>query len=222
MIEKPKKPLTFRLGDKCVKNKHIDDAAVDTRTLKDKAVTPEKLNERVKPFIINDLDSKYDDISKSLDEKYSNITNELYDMIASLQVGGIALSGQFGDRTDIGIHQKALTKAIGAILDILGNITHHDYMDFTLTVVPSSIIAEGDARVTVKADCTDAISDFDNIKIYRDGELVAESHDLRVFTTTVTVSGDSTVIRAVGTIMGKTISKEQTVTKLFPFFILSA
>jgi hypothetical protein len=154
----------------------------------------------------------------SFDEKYHNITEELYSTIRSLQVGGVALSNQFGNREDIGISQKTLTKSLGRIWEELGTITGKTYMDYTLTVQPTQIWAEGPKRVTVIADCSDAISDFDNIRVYVNGVLKAESHDITRYQTTVEITEDS-IIRVDGVIMGKTITKSQEVKKAIPFFM---
>ena len=220
LSQQPKNPLTFKLKDKIVKEKHLDDDAVTTPKIEDKAVTPEKLNESVKPYITNDLDKKYDTISKSLDTKYSNITDELYSIIASLQVGGIALSQKFGYREDIGISQKALTKAIGKLWDEIGKITGKTYMDFSLTVQPTFIAKEGVGTVTITADCSEAISDFDSIKFYVNGEPKAESHDVSVYTQSLIIEDNGvSTIKAVGVIFGKTITKEAQITKAIPFFM---
>lgn len=224
MNQAPNSPLSFKLKDKAVKNKHLDDNAVDTRVLKDKAVTPEKRsdnfdNEVIKPYV-NAVDTKYNTIINQIDEKYKDITGELYSMVASLQVGGIALSGKFGNRTDIGIHQKALTKAFGKLWDEIASITGKTYMDFNLTVQPTFIAKEGVATVTVTADCSEAISDFDSIKFYVNGALKAESHDVSVYTQTLSLEENEVyTIKAVGVIFGKTITKEKQVTKVLPFFM---
>ena len=235
MKEKPKKSLNFKLNDKAVKTQHLDDGCVTTDKIKDKAVTPEKRSDNfddavVKPYV-NEVDNKYNAITGQLDSKYSSITSELdgkyedviqelYSMIASLQVGGIALSGKFGDRTDIGIHQKALTKAIGKLWDELATVTGKTYMDFTLTVQPTFIAKEGSATVTASADCADSIMDFESIKFYVNDELKAESHDVSVFTHNLVIENDNiSTVKAVGVIMGKRIVKETQVEKLFPFFM---
>ena len=156
----------------------------------------------------------------SFDKKYHNITEELYSMVASLQVGGIALSGKFGDRTDIGIHQKSLTKAIGKIWDEIGKLTGKDYMNFSLTVQPAFIPSEEAGTVRVTADCSDSISNFDDIKIYLNGELKASSEEIEVFNTDLTITETGTnTIKAVGTILGKVITKEATVEKAEGFFM---
>jgi hypothetical protein len=155
--------------------------------------------------------------TRQIDKKYAAITNELYSMIASLQVGGIALSNEFGDREDIGITQKALTKAVGKIWEAIQDPSHRVF-DFTLTVAPTSIYSESDVQITITADCSQAISDFDNIKIYADDVLIAESSDVSVFNTTHVIS-NSVEIKAVGMILGKTIVKTQTVNKYIPFLM---
>lgn len=178
---------------------------------------PEKLEDRLDALqgrIDTEAVAKVD----MLDEKYANITNELYDMVASLQVGGIALSNQFGDREDIGITQKSLTKAIGRIWDEISTITGKEYMKFSLTVSPDVIYTESPVRVNVTADCSDSISNFDRIEIYKDNELVAESSDVDVFTTSVMLSETAT-IKAIGYILGKRLVKEEQVTVEIPFFM---
>ena len=211
MKEEPKKKVGLVIKDKAVKDRHIDDDAVITRCIEDKAVTPKKLSDSVQGAIVEPL-------TRQLDQKYRNITNELYSMVASLQVGGIALSQQFGDREDVGISQKTLTKTLGKILDELGTVTGKTYMDFTFTVEPSTIYAEQPADVRITADCTQAISDFDSIKIYIDDALVAESSDTSVFTVSETILQTCNV-KAVGVVMGKTIVKAVEVVKDVPFFM---
>lgn len=222
LLGQPKKALNFKLKDKIIKTKHLDDESVTTPKIKDKNVTPEKRSDDfdnvvVKPYV-SSVDNKYKVITEELDGKYEDVTQELYSMIASLQVGGIALSGKFGDRTDIGIHQKALTKAIGRIWDELSTITGKTYMDYTLTIQPTQVYTEGIATVTITVDCTQSISDFDSLKIYVNNALVAQTSDVSRYTTTVQVDATSTV-KVEGVIMGKTIVKEQQVYKEIPFFM---
>ena len=222
LSKQPKNPLGFKLKDKAIKEKHLDDGAVNTRCIEDKAVTPQKVSEDFQRNLIDPLvkalDDKYKEISDSIDQKYRNITNELYNMIKSLQVGGVALSPQFGDRTDIGITQKSITKSLGAFWEEMETITGKDYMDFKLTVAPVAAYTESAVNVTITADCREAISDFDNIKVYINNTLVAESSDIEVFTTQQQVN-ETSEIKAVGTILGKTITKTQTVTKEIPFYM---
>lgn len=178
---------------------------------------PEKLEDRLNSLqseIITETTAK----AKMVDDKFTNITNELYDMVESLQVGGIALSNQFGNRTDIGITQKALTKAIGKIWDELSTITGKNYLTFNLTVSPAASYTEEPVTVEITADCSESISNFDSIKIYKDDVLVAESSDIEVFTTSITTDKTAT-IKAVGYILGKEVIKETQAIVQAPFFM---
>lgn len=200
-----------KIADNSITTPKVVDSAVTSEKLQDKAVTPNKISDNFKGTVVE----PYID---NLDKKYSDITNELYSMIESLQVGGIALSQQFGNRTDIGISQKTLTKALGAFWDEMSTITGKTYMDFTLTVVPTTAFTETSQMVEITSDCSGSISNFDSIKIYIDDVLVAESSDIEVFTTSHEISQTSNV-RAVGVILGKTITKAQQVIKEIPFFM---
>ena len=93
-------------------------------------------------------------------------------------------------------------------------------MDFKLTVQPTFIAKEGSGAVTVTADCSDAISDFDSIKLYVNDILKAESHDVSVYTQTLSLEENEVyTIKAVGVVFGKIITKERQVTKVLPFFM---
>lgn len=223
MTEEPKKPLSFKLGDKVVKTKHIDDDAVTTPKIKDKQVTPSKVSDDFQQTVVSPLttglDRKYNTITSNLDSKYRNITDELYSMIASLQVGGIALSQKYGERTDIGISQKTLTKTLGTILEELEEITGKHYFEFTMELSQDTIYSEAPTvPITVTVDASDAFGDFDAVQVLVDGQVVAESSDVEVFTTTIEIS-HSSVVSAQGTILGSTNMKQETVTKEIPFFM---
>lgn len=208
---KPDRPLSFKLKDGIVKTRHLEDGAVTTLKIKDGAVTPEKVSDDMAARLVLP-------VTDSLDEKYTNITNGLYSMVESVQQGGIALSQQFGNRTDIGISQKTLTKALGKFWDEMGRITGKDYMDFTLTVVPATTYSEAPQAITITADCSDAISNFDNIRIYVDNVLIGESGDVETYTKAYTISRTS-VVKAVGIILGKQVTKTVTAVKEIPFFM---
>ena len=220
MREKPKKALKFLIGEKAIKTKHLDDACVTPDKLDESVgklwlnpALDEMFNERIRPLV-----EKLEKSDMSLDEKYTSITNELYSLVASLQVGGIAISQQFGNRADIGISQRILTKAVGKLWDVIGEIQGKEYMDYTLTVQPTALYTEGASNVSLKADCSGSISDFDSIKVYVNGVLKAESRDITVYETTLEITEDS-LIRVEGIILGKPIIKEQSVNKLYPFFM---
>lgn len=193
-----------------IESKHLALNAVETWNINDKAVTPQKLSDGVQAAIVLP-------ITDQIDAKFTNITNEQYNMIASLQVGGIALSDQLGDREDIGISQKALTKLIGKIWEAIEDPEHHVF-DFVLNVVPDTSFKEDGVTVSITCDSTGAISNFDDIKVYVDDVLIAESSDLEVFTTSAFITHTS-VIKAVGTIIGKVITKTKQAVVEIPFFM---
>lgn len=200
-----------KLAANAVTTPKLADGAVTTPKIKDKAVSPRKVSDDFFPVVILPP-------IEQIDKKYTDITNELYRMIRSLQVGGIALSDKFGNRDDIGITQKTLTKAIGWLWDKIGEITGETYMDFNLSVIPAAQYSEQAATFNITADCTDAISDFDSIQIFIDDQLVAESSNVEVFTTAQTL-GQTSAVRAVGVILGRTITKQATAVKEVPFFM---
>lgn len=177
----------------------IDDivnSAITTEKIKDKAVTPEKLSDDVKPFI----------------------TEELYKMIESLQVGGVALSNFLGNREDIGITQMALTEMIHRIWRAIGGITGIDYLDFRMTIEPSQTFVSESTTVTVTADSTNSFSFFNSIKIYANDILISEAENVSVHSIEYTVS-DNTTFKCVGVMAGETYSKEKKVYKEVPFFM---
>ncbi len=210
-----------KIADDAIWARNIKDRNVTSRKIEKKAIRKEHLSEKsVGPSnVTDDFQGKIVlPITNQLDGKYENITQELYSMIASLQVGGIALSGKFGNRTDIGISQKTLTIMVGRIMDILGDILGKDFMNFKLTVEPHISYSEGEVDITVVADSSGSISDFDSIRVYVNDVLVGESGDVVRYITDVQVDKDST-IKVVGVILGKTIIKEERVQVMLPFFI---
>lgn len=190
---------------------HLEDGAVTTPKIKDKSITAEKLGCDIqKELIIPPL--------HLFDQKYQTITDELYSMIESLQVGGIALSQKMGDREDIGISQKALTDLLLRIWKKIGEMTGESYEGFTLTVTPKYIANEGTATVEVLADSTMGISNFDSIKIYANEELKDEAIAVDKLFSSFEIKGD-TIIKCIAVIAGRTYTKQETIRKYIPFFM---
>ena len=211
MREKPKKALKFLIGEKAIKTKHLDDACVTTPKIKDRAVTPEKLSDGIQSAIVLPP-------VNMLDQKYQGITDELYSMIQSLQVGGIALSQKLGNREDIGISQKSLTDMFIRIWNKIGEMTGECYMGFSMVVEPTAIAAEGSIRVHVTADSSGSISNFDYIKIYANEVLKAEGMAVETFDAEFDID-DTSIIKCVAVIAGRTFTRQEKVTKYTPFFI---
>lgn len=79
----PEKQLKVVLGEQVVKSKNIADGAVTKGKLGNKSV------------------------------EVKNLDNDVLNLIASMEKGGVALSSEFGDSELIGINQKKLTEVIG-------------------------------------------------------------------------------------------------------------
>lgn len=218
VMDSPKRNFNLVIGDNKIKTKHI----------KDKQVTPEKLSDSVKTvWLASYLKDWYNKNIKpiwdvlhgennSLDAKYKTITDELYSMISSLQVGGIALSDRLGDREDIGITQKALTEILNTFNERINDIAGEWAPEFSMTVSPDSFISIDTAQVNITANAGNG--KFEHIAFYVNEELVTQGDQVSVLTDTTTIDKTSE-IKCVASILGKTYVKTKTVTKYYPFFL---
>lgn len=209
----PSKPLHFKLKEGSVKTQHIEN----------KAVTPEKLSDTVgttwfrnmyDQYIKPVVDSLHSEI-QLLSKRFSDTSNELYSMIASLQVGGVALSNDLGSREDIGISQKALTDIVNSIHRRLDDLTGEYTRGFTLKVTPDYFIVDDTCDVVITAVSENL---FETIAFYADEELLVEAENVHNLTHIAQI--DRTChIRCVAKIMGMRTEKSKLVTKYYPFFI---
>ena len=212
-----------------VKNGKLANNAVHTRNIKDRNVTSSKiaknsiLTEHIKPKAVTPEKTSDDFISKivtpsfnTLDDKYKGITDELYSMIRSLVVGGLALSDRMGSREDIGITQKAITDAINALNARIDDIAGEYTQGFAMIVSPDTFISEDTCQVNISA--TASVGKFDHIAFYVDDELIVEGDLVATLAHTTTIS-DTAEIKCVATILGVQYTKRKTVTKYYPFFI---
>lgn len=219
LSESPNEAVSLIIDNNAVTSEKIAPGAVTSDKLDNKAVTSEKLGDDVKDALVTPVLEPINREISEIDNKYNRITNELYSMIRSLQVGGIALSGYFGDREDIGIHQKALTNMYRMILHELEEATGKTYiMDYIFTVNPTSSYADGPATIFITADARQAVSPMSSIQFYINDELIEESSDVRIFSRTHEIT-ESCTVKAIGVIMGQSIVKTVSVTKEIPFFI---
>lgn len=179
-----------------VQDRDIQSGAVKQRHIADKAVCPKHLSDEIKPFL----------------------TEELYNMVESLQVGGVALSNFLGNRQDIGITQFALSEMIRRIWRAIGGITGIDYLTFNMTIVPSNTIVYAGTVVRVTADSANSISFFNSIKIYANDVLIKSAENVNVCYIDYTIT-ENTTFRCVGVMAGETHEKEMNVYKEVPFFI---
>lgn len=209
--DNPSSRLKLVIADGAVTTDKIADAAVTEDKIADGSVSPEKVSEDfTSTFIMPTLNT--------LDAKYKNITNELYTMVRSLQVGGVALSNILGSSEEIGITQKSLTELFANILEELSEVTGKEYRTFTLTVSPLLTYTEESVEITVTADCTGSITNFDAVQIFIDDVLMSESSDIYEYTMKYSID-KSVTVKVIGTVAGKEITKTQDVSVQVPFFM---
>ncbi len=197
-----------KLHNDAVTTPKMKDGAVTAPKIKDKNVTPEKVSDNFISTLVSPL-------INALDQKYKAITNELYSMIRSLQVGGLALSDRLGNREDIGITQKEITAVINSLNARIDDITGQ-YQGLYMTVTPTTFIAEDSGTVNITASA--AVGVFDHIAFYLNDVLVSEADQIASYSDSVEIS-ETSEIKCVATILGVEYVKTQTVTKYFPFFL---
>ena len=174
-----------------------------------KAVTPEKISDDFKGVVVRPF---FD----TLDQKYKGITDELYTMIRSLVVGGLALSDRLGSREDIAITQKAITDAINALNARIDDIAGEWTQGFSMVVTPDNFISEDTCQVNISATAQTGV--FDHIAFYADDVLIVEGDQVATLAHTATID-DTCTIKCVASILGREYIKSKVVTKYYPFFI---
>lgn len=100
----------------------------------------------------------------------------------------------------------------------LAGITGKDYMDYTFTIDPQFVIADGNVRCVCTASCLNAFEPFTSIKFYVNDELKYTGGNTRTAAMTITTDGTVT-IKAEAVLMGKTIIKELQCVVKVPFYI---
>lgn len=113
LIKKPQKKL----------NLTIKDGAITSGKIKDKAITARKLGDDVLASVILPL--------------INQVRDNLQNQIDALEVAGVALSGDFGDSTTIGIHQKKLTESYRDMMEIADEISGEYKYGFGMTLTES-------------------------------------------------------------------------------------
>lgn len=200
---------TPKIKNGAVTTPKLDEESVTAPKIKNKAVTPEKISDNFKGVVIEPF---FD----TLDQKYKGITDELYTMIRSLVVGGLALSDRLGSREDIGITQKAITDAINALNARIDDIAGEWTQGFSMVVTPDNFISEDTCQVNISATAQTGV--FDHIAFYADDEMIVEGDQVATLAYTATID-DTCTIKCVASILGREYIKSKVVTKYYPFFI---
>lgn len=200
---------TPKIKNGAVTTPKLGEESVTAPKIKNKAVTPEKISDNFKGVVIEPF---FD----TLDQKYKGITDELYTMIRSLVVGGLALSDRLGSREDIGITQKAITDAINALNARIDDIAGEWTQGFSMVVTPDNFISEDTCQVNISATAQTGV--FDHIAFYADDVLIVEGDQVATLAHTATID-DTCTIKCVASILGREYIKSKVVTKYYPFFI---
>jgi hypothetical protein len=211
MKDQPNKSLKFKLGDRVVKNRHLDDVSVSSRNLMNSAVTPDKLHAAVmNSLVLPAIHQITDPINKAL--------VELRQLIGSYNKHGMAVSNEFGTAEDIGISQKALTDAINKVWTKLEDITGEPYTGINMTISPKYFISEDGASVHIQARTAEANGVFEKISFYVNGSLVIEEENTDYYEGDIELT-ETSVIKCVAKIMGIEYKREDIVTHYNSFWI---
>ena len=150
-----------------------------------------------------------------------NKIDELEQRVASVTENGVALSDKFGQSQTIGISQKTLTKVVNDIYDKLSNCGCYNKQTLVMEVTPKTFVERANIQVTVYP----STGYIEEVYIYaRQGtqeEVLIGHYDnldnsvtLPLFEVT-----DTTVIRAVGTILGEQQEVSETIMKQKALYI---
>ena len=180
---------------------------VETDDIADKAVTPEKLSDRIVPEVIQPL-------LDPLKEKDKDLQNQ----IDSLQIHGMAVSTEFGDDPYIGVSQKALTAAFDRVWSKLEDLTGEVLRGISMVATPEYYIGENGCSVHITANTAEASGTFEHIAFYINGVLLTEEDntDYVEFDTEIT---ETSVVKCVAKIMGIEYEEQKIVTHYSSFFL---
>ena len=125
--------------------------AIKTKHIADKQITPEKLSPRVAQEVVRPL---YYDLQNQID---------------AAEIGGIAVSNQFGENNHISVSQKALTDAFNKVWAKIEDITGESLLGFQMAVTPEYYIGEEGCNVHVTATTVDTVGVFEEIRFLING-----------------------------------------------------
>ena len=182
---------------------YLKDGSVVNNKLADGAVTSVKMNKSV-----------WDRVQDIIDEGIVDLKHQ----IDSYSKHGVFIRNEFGQDPYVGISQKALTGAINNILNKIGEIIGIDASGITMTVSPTFFTSADGAEITIIADSSQSIGNFEHISFYLNNELLAEYEDISSIELTATIT-QRTEIKCVAQIMGETYTNTQVVDRPVSFYM---
>ena len=200
MKQAPQKPISFKLKDKSVKTKHLDDKSVtevklddnsvSTRTIINESITEPKMHDNsVSTRTLQENSVTHEKIhdnavkARNINDKeigWKKLNDDLKNIIStSAGQHGIPLSTEFGDSNILGITQKTLSEAIGDVhkegeayipLQMQIDQIVNDKATVSLSVTPSPVFVGEQAIINLVA-VTD--TQATSIKIKKDTTEIA-------------------------------------------------
>ena len=174
----------------------LKEGAIKTEHIADKAVTTEKVSPEFIRYIEEDIQNQID----------------------AIQIGGWAVSNEFGDDPHIGISQKALTAAFNRLWSKLEDMTGEALQGINMIVTPDYFISETGADVHITANTVETNGIFEHIAFYGNGTLFAEADNVDYFGFDHHID-ETTVIECVAKIMGIEYTRQHIVTHYNSFWL---
>ena len=191
--EVPKKPLKF-----IVKN-----GSIDASKLANKNVILEKLGY---------------DVLEYIEERIKEHVKVFQNQIDGMMDSGIAVSDKLGSNPHIAPSLKLTTDAINQIWDAIRDMKGQNNDGITLKVTPDWFISEDTAEINISAWANDGV--FETLQIYINDVPVWEKpiENVQRYEYTATMS-ETSKVTVKAQILGIEYTKEEYVTKYYPFFI---
>ena len=128
------------------------------------------------------------------------------------------ISNTFGDDDNVTISQKAITEAINRIWYKINDILGENSEGVEMTVTPTYFANEDGCTVHIIASSDNAAGEFEHIAFYANDELITEADNVDTFEYD-TIIHDTTIIKCIATILGKTYTKEETIHRYTSFYV---
>lgn len=174
----------------------IGNKAVKTEHIADNAITPQKISSDFVEYVTKDVQNQID----------------------SIQIGGWAISNEFGNDSHIGISQKTITGAINKIWEKLEDITGEALQGFDIIATPDYFISESSCPVHITANTIDTNGIFEWIEFYKDGIRIARAENVASYELNTSIS-ETTVFKCKAKILGIVYEKQKVVTHYNSFYL---